>query len=72
MIAQAAVSMDRIFSEELEQLLLDHAGCWVAVVDDAIVAVGNDPAEVLGLATESGHPDVLLHHVPEHGKAYFF
>ncbi len=46
--------MCRIFSEELEQLMLEHEGCWVAVVDDAIVAVGNDPAEVLGLANKSG------------------
>ena len=64
--------MDRVFSEELEQLLLDHAGCWVAVVNDVIVTVGNNPAEVLGSAAKSGHPDVLLHYVPEHGKAYLF
>ena len=72
MTIPAPSSMDRVFSEELEKLLLDHAGRWVAVLGDAIVAVGNDPAEVLGLAAKSRHLDVLLHHVPEHGKAYFF
>jgi hypothetical protein len=65
-------TVERVFSEDLERELLDHPGKWVGLVDDVIVAVGDNPAEVLSLAKKAGHAHVLLHHVPEHGKAYFF
>jgi hypothetical protein len=65
-------SMDRVFSEEMERKLLEHPGKWVGLYNDEIVAVGNSPAETLSLAKKAGYSPVLLHHVPEQGKAYFF
>ena len=62
-------SFERVFSEKLEKQLLKHAGCWVAVFDDTIVAVGTTPTETLGSATRLGHPRVLLHYVQCSGEA---
>lgn len=64
--------IERVFSERVERQLLEHPGKWVGLQNDEIVAVGNSPAETLSLAKKAGFSPVLLHHVPEAGKAYFF
>lgn len=65
-------AIEKTFDESLEQELLKYPGKWTGIVADLVVAVGDTPADVLRIAQKAGHTDVLLHHVPEHGKAYFF
>ena len=72
MALPAERSIERVFSESVERELLSYPGKWTGVFSDQIVAVGDSPAEVLRLARSAGYNDVLLHHVPEHDKAYFF
>ena len=72
MTLPAEQAVERVFSESLERALLAYPGKWTAIVDEHIVAAGDSPSEVLGAARKAGHKDVLLHRVPEEGKAYFF
>lgn len=72
MTLPAEQSIERVFSESLERELLNYPGKWTGVFSDRVVAVADSPAEVLRLAKKAGYRDVLLHCVPEHGKAYFF
>lgn len=65
-------SPQRLFSPTLEKELAAFEGRWTGIVGDRVVASGDTPAEVLGDAERAGFSDVLLHFVPEQGKAYFF
>ena len=72
MAPEASQAVERIFSEDLERKLLEYPGKWVGIAGDEIIAAGDAPIDVLRLAKKAGQPQVLLHRVPEHGKAYFF
>lgn len=72
MTLPAQQPVERVFSESLERELLKHPGKWTGVFDDRVVALADTPAEVLKIAKKAGYSDVLLHRVPEQGKAYFF
>jgi hypothetical protein len=45
---------------------------WVALVDDKVVAAGDNPQEVKVEALRKGFKDFAYHLVPSFSKEYFF
>jgi hypothetical protein len=60
---------DRL-SAALVAELAQHPGKWVAMTHERLLAVGDDPAFVLGAARDQGVESPILDRVPEPGTIY--
>lgn len=61
-------------NEELQQAeeLRPYENKWVALVDDKVVASGDNPEEVKEQAEEKGYTDFVYHLVPSFSNEYLF
>lgn len=64
--------VETTFTPELERELWKHAGKWVAIVEDEVIAEGDSLTEVIQKAREAGHREPMIHKVPTPGTSYFF
>lgn len=75
LVREDALHAERLLSHNLERELWFHAGKWVVVTRDELVAVADTPREAFDKAKESRDSleGLFLHYVPEsEGKLYFF
>lgn len=56
----------------LQKELLDHPGKWVAMTRSDLLAVGDDPGEVIAQAQTKGVASPILYRVPNKDTLYFF
>lgn len=64
--------VESLFTPELERELWAHAGKWVAIVDQQIVAEADTLPALIRAAREAGHSEPLIHRVPDKDTSYFF
>lgn len=64
--------VESLFTPELERELWDHAGKWVAIVDQRVIAVADTLPALIRKARDVGHTEPLIHRVPDKGTSYFF
>jgi hypothetical protein len=53
------------FNPDLWEEMMTHPGKWVVATESRVIAVGDDPEEVLRIAGKEGVDQPLLFHVPE-------
>lgn len=69
----APQAAERVFSPEVEAELPKHAGQYVAMTYDLLLAWGDDPAAVLAEARSKTSDLPILFRVPsDDDRAYFF
>lgn len=70
--AQVEDPLEHEFDPELQKELLKHAGKWVAMTREQLLAVGDTAAEALAGAKERGVSMPILYHVPSDRDTFYF
>jgi hypothetical protein len=64
--------LEREISTPVQQELLLHPGKWAAITRTAVLAIGDDPEDVVEAARQQGVPEPILYRIPDAATLYFY